>query len=93
MEPQQAYQKETIDDLLQFVNPVTELIKRGDYLSALFVTENLPGDYKTDALYAGIAISIAEHMDKADKQDGYQVGLGKAMLDYCQKKSGYFNQK
>ncbi|MFH1682992.1 MAG: hypothetical protein ABIA37_04300, partial [Candidatus Woesearchaeota archaeon] len=68
-----------LEKMLYQVKPITQMIKEGDYITALFVIDNLQGDYKKDALYAGIALGMAGQMDEKGVKDGYALQLGQAL--------------
>ena len=88
MEPKES---RGLDGLLDQIKPVREAMGQKDYLAALFLLDNMQGDYKKDALYAAAALGMAKEMDEKGVKDGYALQLGQALLQYCQSQCSYFS--
>ncbi|PIN80359.1 hypothetical protein COV11_04195 [Candidatus Woesearchaeota archaeon CG10_big_fil_rev_8_21_14_0_10_30_7] len=61
----------SIDDLLNFANTISGFndFESRDYMTALFLLDNAPIGYNVDALYAGVMLTIATHLDAKDDDD------------------------
>lgn len=89
---EQGYKKqESIDDVLGYVGKMSQMLEQGDYVGALFVADNFSGNYKTDALYAGIGMELSKQLEGA--KDEQVMELGNMLLNYCKSKCSYMNQQ
>ena len=84
-----------LEKLVYHAQAVSKHIRDGDYIAAAFVMDNFPDSYNKSAFYAGLAISLAGELDKAEPmKDGtqsHQAEVLKQLLEYCRSNCDYFS--
>lgn len=93
MEKNDIKNDNVLDDLLTTGTTISRSLS-SDPLAAAFAIDNLPGDVKKDALYAGLAVRLASMYDEAKKHEQQTTTqLLQTLLDYTKSKSTYLGRK
>jgi|SRR3989344_1800602 len=65
-----------------------------DYFGALFLIDNLPGEYDKSSLYAKLAFEIAKDLDRPKaSEESVTRSLSEALLNYLKSQSGEYFKK
>jgi hypothetical protein len=94
-EPEKINDEVQLEKLVYHAQAVSKHIRDGDYIAAAFVIDTFPQGYNKSAFYAGLAVSLAGELDKAEQsKDGsksHQAEVLKQLLGYCKRNCDYFS--
>ena len=97
VESEVAILERRIDSLERIAQSFHVLMRReNDSLGALFLLENLPGEYNKSPLYAGLVLDLARELDKPEgtEEDSRTRLLYERLLNYLNSQCvSYFEEQ